>query len=361
MTGIGQTAWYGRVVEVVDNVDDSRVAIDDVQSQEVVWFPFRPNVGLAPVFRSMSSLGQPLQVMIGLTGEYRFSSAIYSRIESITRDSQAWVIKPEGNSVGELHLSDSCEDSKSIVEQLFPACDSGQACWFITRENHDNKAELHGSRTRSPKHNLVNIVASTWTTPICNLLTPYAHEFLEPQHRPITVPYAKQLFNELQRQSTHPVSGPLTGIPFLYVQEGCDERSHLMANYLISKGVFPFKIWVHVVEGTLRMVTPNHPDCEVQWSYHNAPIVWTESGFMAIDPSVCDDAVPVEDWYSKFSTPNQRKVYAASHHVYYFPRSGCRIRSDPQLQETNLSTARLINSLRLQSQLHGFPPCRTTP
>jgi hypothetical protein len=85
--------------------------------------------------------------------------------------------------------------------------------------------------------------------------------------------------------------------------DGCDARTHLMVQRLLSRGLAPFKVWAFAASATdlLWTETPDHPDGRVHWGYQVAPVLWVQgpegaAQAMVLDPLLFDAPVPVETW-----------------------------------------------------------------
>ncbi len=339
---IVRESWYGRVVAVKDDPKQSEVAIYNIPSEEVKWFPFETSSNLASVFRSMSSLDQPLQVFTQPNGsDFGFLSSSYICVDSITQKGNVWSIETTDASATAFVVDSANKESTNLLGKLRQSRDRRIPCWIVVGE----------------KHEIVDVLSLVRAANTCNVLQPFPSEFSEGQHAPILVEKAEELFQKIKLLSTDPLSGPLTGIPFLYPENGCDQRSHAMTRFIISEGVFPLKVWVHADD--LIFSTPHSPACAVKWLYHTAPAVLTTHGLYIIDPAVNQSVSPVIDWYQKFVNLKTPKIYAVSHHVYFFHRSGCLLTNDPEHKDTDYQLALYRNALRLQSQTYGFPPCPT--
>lgn len=102
-------------------------------------------------------------------------------------------------------------------------------------------------------------------------------------------------------------------IPFGYKYDGCYARAHVMARRFEAMGIPTEKVWI---KGAL-----NVPGTDIEWNYHVAPVinVKTKSGAIvkyAIDPSLNDKAVPVDDWVASMGKNVKGGVMKTS---YPFP------------------------------------------
>ena len=306
----------------------------------------------------MAALEQPLVVFERADQNgFGFRSANQHSVESIERSADRSVVRTSGANATVFHVTDSDEPEKTetLVNKLMESRTSGKSVWFVVNENPAPQFNERSAFSGVLQPQILDVLESSSADETCDISIPLAFEFDEEQSRAIDVRYAKQLFRELREQSTDPASGDLTGIPFLYVENGCTQRCHAMARFLLEKGVFPLKIFVR---GQLKLRTPNHPNCEVDWDFHTAPAVRTNRGLYIIDPSVNENAVPIHKWYEKFSGSPSRKIYAVSHQIYTITPSGCRIDSDPNYQTTYRGLSYYRNALRLQTEEYGFPPCK---
>ncbi len=349
--------WRGRVVAVDDDTPSPRVAIYDEVAQLVRWFPFRSGLDLASVFRSMSSLEQPLQVSQRQSDQYVFLSPKCCSIESISRDNDSWIVKTIHENAEVFCVSDSNDASESLVRKLRQSRDTGKSLWFVTQTDLKPPCSLRSGSTDPMKTEILALLDTSISPSSCDAKKPFLWTFDESQHDPIDVAHAQELFCDLRRQSTDPKSGPLTGIPFLFPSAGCVQRSHAIARHLLKERILPLKIWVY---GTLKFRTRHDPHCQVGWDFHTAPAVWTKSGLLVLDPSVCQEAVSIARWYGNFCPLGDQQVYVVSHHVYWFSHSGCQVFSDPNYHDTEQKLAYIRNALRLQTAAYGFPPCRSS-
>lgn len=315
------------------------VAIYDTTSETVKWFPFSSESDLTRVFRSMMSLEQPLLVFPQTRKDgFGFLEASYVSINSITDKNDFSFVETKDASATVYSVNHARKESSNLVNKIRVASELETRCWLVAHENNE----------------IIDILIATQRQ-ACNALAPFPHEYLGTQHTPISVNQAQELFGNIQSQSTDPRSGTLDGIPFLFPKDGCDQRSNAMARFIISAGVFPFKIWVHAND--LRFSTAHDPRCEVRWDYHNAPAVLTSEGLYVIDPSVSQCATSVENWLRNFIGTEAPKIYVGSHQIYFFHRSGCLLTSDPEYKDTDYQLALYRNALRLQTLEYGFPPC----
>jgi hypothetical protein len=93
-------------------------------------------------------------------------------------------------------------------------------------------------------------------------------------------------------------------IPFGYLQEGCEVRSQLMIDEMVTMGIDPGRAWALAVPGkTLRVADPHHPRQPIRWGNHTAPTVAidpTPQGVRVIDPPLPGVSGPltIEEWAS---------------------------------------------------------------
>ncbi len=351
-----QRPFYGSVESVGIDEREPKVTIRSaVDKQSTRDFPFDVKADLFRVFESMRELNMPL-IAYGdreqKAGEkqYLFDSGIPLRVTHLEQaEDRVWVrTGPEGFL---LYVLLDNPEIQSIWERLVDSRDNGTDYWFILSPTIENN---NGQTVRK----IINVLGKLPTIP-CTLGNRPAETFDKKHHKPIKVKKAEKLFTLMHSMSTHPSSGALVGIPFLYVDGGCEYRSHEMARHIIGEGAYPHKLWVF--SSSLELETPNHPDCVAKWAWHTAPMVATTEGFYVIDPSVCDHAVPAADWYNRFSMSGQRHIYNTSHHVYRMNGSMCYFTSDPEFKNTERKLAIFRIRLRLQSAREGPPPFAHCP
>lgn len=104
--------------------------------------------------------------------------------------------------------------------------------------------------------------------------------------RNVTPERARELFCLVSAQTCAPILSLPKCIPFLYPDDGCWGRAHKMCELMIAAGEQPGKVWIY---GQLKVNTRNHPNCEVPWGWHVAPILQVTLGdatqLQVIDPS----------------------------------------------------------------------------
>jgi len=91
-------------------------------------------------------------------------------------------------------------------------------------------------------------------------------------------------------------------IPFQYTENGCMARAHEMCRLIerhfdLNPGKVVGKIWNF---GDLIVKTDNHPDCQVDWLYHVAPVVnLGKERLLVIDPALFEKPVCVAEWRAR--------------------------------------------------------------
>src|SRR5574340_932322 len=118
---------------------------------------------------------------------------------------------------------------------------------------------------------------------------------------PVTPERATDIFNDMNGQTCAPCNPSSDCIPFLYPDDGCWIRAHLMAYDMraYSPPEDPEKIYI---QGDLDPFVPNHPDCRLPWGWgwHIAPtlMVTLPSGDerRVIDPSLAATPISESDW-----------------------------------------------------------------
>jgi hypothetical protein len=122
---------------------------------------------------------------------------------------------------------------------------------------------------------------------------------------------AVEVFDNMNAQSCDPCNASGDCIPFLYPDDGCWIRAHMMCLLMRAGGPDvatnppedPQKVWIYAGPGTrLDPLTANHPDCHLPfgWGWHVAPTLMViELGGdqrRVIDPSLCSSPANEADW-----------------------------------------------------------------
>jgi hypothetical protein len=130
---------------------------------------------------------------------------------------------------------------------------------------------------------------------------------------PVTPVRATQIFSDMNSETCVACNPSSTCIPFLFPDDGCWIRAHLMAYDMrgYSPPEDPEKIYIH--GSTLDPFVPNHPDCRLpwKWGWHIAPtlMVTLPGGDekRVIDPSLASAPISETEWKNlnnPLSTPN---------------------------------------------------------
>ncbi len=129
---------------------------------------------------------------------------------------------------------------------------------------------------------------------------------------PVSEARAGELFTNMKNRSCLPCdpSIDLLGaecIPFLYPDNGCWIRAHIMCHLMRTGGPDtttnppedPQKIWIYF-SGSKPIPTANHPDCCVPWGWHVAPTLQViqpgGNETWVVDPSVSPVPELMDDW-----------------------------------------------------------------
>lgn len=118
---------------------------------------------------------------------------------------------------------------------------------------------------------------------------------------PVTPERASEVFTDMNAQTCAPCNPSSDCIPFLYPDDGCWIRAHLMAYDMraYSPPEDPEKIYI---QGDLDPFVPNHPDCRLPWGWgwHIAPTLMvtlpTGDERRVIDPSLAPTPISESDW-----------------------------------------------------------------
>lgn len=136
----------------------------------------------------------------------------------------------------------------------------------------------------------------------------------QPDDPPVSEARALEVFNNMNGDSCNPCNPSSDCIPFLYPDDGCWIRAHIMCHLMRTGGPDtttnppedPEKIWLTASSGNrLDPITANHPDCRIPpngWGWHVAPtlLVSLPGGDekRVIDPSLSPTPVSIADWIS---------------------------------------------------------------
>lgn len=307
------------------------------------------------LLREIKSLGMPLLLSGSRAKSGSDSKPIYfgsygktvkSIVESET-DLKVTFVEPAAR---EYFVRKSNPDIELIRKNLVRSQRLCIAYWFVTLDyDSDSRIEVVGAPFE------VEDFSCCYT----HRIDP---QFDEHHHRATSTKKANHIFKLFKRMSTKPNRGPLVGIPFRYIDNGCEHRCHEMCRILLEQDIYPMKAWAFSKnrENLLIFKSKYHPNCEVRWGHHTAPAVLTDNGYYVIDPSVASKALPVRKWYRKFSNPYSR-LHLTSHHTFKMLDNLCDIQSDPQYLETRHRLRIFRVNLRLLSRRLGplpFKKCK---
>lgn len=139
-----------------------------------------------------------------------------------------------------------------------------------------------------------------------------------PTDPPVSEIRAGGLFNNMNSESCTPCNPASDCIPFLFPDDGCWIRAHIMCHLMRTGGPDtttnppedPEKVWIHASAGNrLDIVTANHPDCRLPWGWgwHVAPTLMVSlpggDEKRVIDPSLCNSPVSFADWKNRQGDP----------------------------------------------------------
>jgi hypothetical protein len=125
----------------------------------------------------------------------------------------------------------------------------------------------------------------------------------------ISMAQARDAFNHLKGDTAcDPEHVNSSCIPFLYPDDGCTGRAHLMCEMLSQLShrvagmpdIISGKAFHHSGDPrvTYDVATPNVPGCRAPFFFHCAPVVNVDgAGLQVIDPSFFDGPVPEADWH----------------------------------------------------------------
>lgn len=133
-----------------------------------------------------------------------------------------------------------------------------------------------------------------------------------PTDPPVSAGRAGEVFNNMNGESCAPCSPGSECIPFLYPDDGCWIRAHIMCHLMRTGGPDPTtnppedpeKVWIR---GGLNVPTANHPDCSVGWGWHVAPTLTVSlpggDEKRVIDPSLSPAPGSEADWKNRQGDP----------------------------------------------------------
>jgi hypothetical protein len=120
---------------------------------------------------------------------------------------------------------------------------------------------------------------------------------------PVSPERATEIFNDMNDETCAPCNPDATCIPFLYPDDGCWIRAHLMAYLMIDLAdIVENDVEKLYIRGSLDPFVPNHPDCRLPygWGWHIAPtLMITQPGGnekRVIDPSLASTPVSETEW-----------------------------------------------------------------
>jgi hypothetical protein len=128
---------------------------------------------------------------------------------------------------------------------------------------------------------------------------------------PVSEARAGEVFGNMNGESCDPCTPSSECIPFLFPDDGCWIRAHMMCHLMRAGGPDttvnppedPEKVWIHASSGNrLDPLTANHPDCRLPWGWgwHVAPtlMVILSSGNekQVIDPSLSPSPLSEAAW-----------------------------------------------------------------
>ena len=184
-----------------------------------------------------------------------------------------------------------------------------------------------------------------------------------PQARTVSRDRATQLFGMVANQSCDPANPSPDCIPFLYPDNGCNDRASAMCRILAQAGEMPLKIWNYALSRRepLSVQTRNAPQCQVQWSYHVAVGLNVrfpgndEPELLVLDPSLFPEGpVTAAEWQARQQQPNS--VLAVTSPEPYLPPVPEHTQIDPDFKKTDRDL--VMWRLKLERRAGKLPfPC----
>lgn len=344
-------AGYGSIIDIVfANGRAIGLKINDfLRNENSSIFDLDEKHNLTEAFVEMKAIGMPLAVVdapAGSATRYCFIGALPRKVVFVEELTIPKRLEGKFSAAfgTEFVVSGTNPNYPQIKERLEKSFNEKTKYWIVVAVGHTQQQ-------------LIIDVLELFEQPHCVIGEPFHDEFDEVGFAPITPEIATEIFDSFE--STSPTSGPLTGIPFQYVFDGCEDRSHQMVNQILARKehIQPIKLWAFPNNGLFKFKTANSPlNCEVLWAYHTAPALMTTCGVLVIDPSTGSGPESVATWYGRFKT-SKSKLYYTSHHVYLTRIDHCKVfMSDPQYLISDFMLRVYRIHLRLQSCLYGAPP-----
>jgi hypothetical protein len=184
-----------------------------------------------------------------------------------------------------------------------------------------------------------------------------------PRVRTVSRDRAKQLFGMVANKSCDPANPSPDCIPFLYPDNGCNDRASAMCRILQQAGEMPLKVWNYALSHReqLTVQTRNAPQCQVQWCYHVAVGLHVESPgngepeLLVLDPSLFPDGpVTAAEWQARQQQP--KSALAVTSPEPYLPPVPDHTQVDPDFKKTDKDL--VMWRLKLERRAGKIPfPC----
>ncbi len=142
---------------------------------------------------------------------------------------------------------------------------------------------------------------------------------LTPDDPPVSEARALEVFDNMIAESCDPCNPSSDCIPFLYPDDGCWIRAHMMCHLMRNGGPDittnppedPEKVWISASPGNrLDPLTSNHPDCRISpngWGWHVAPTLMVSlpggDEKRVIDPSLSPTPLSIAEWKNLMRDP----------------------------------------------------------
>lgn len=184
-----------------------------------------------------------------------------------------------------------------------------------------------------------------------------------PEDPPVSEARAGDIFDNMKAESCDPLNPSSTCIPFLFPDDGCWIRAHIMCHLMRNGGPDttanppedPEKIWIEPYP--LVTATANHPDCKVIWGWHVAPtLMVTRPGGdekWVIDPAVSPSPESTLAWKGRQGNA-AATLYDTDWTVYGKGGSSSSVSLAAARNDPFIVTCR--NDLRDRSLQFGPPP-----
>ena len=296
---------YGEIVDVVMREGVAvRIQIkDETKDSEFTTIDVKdPN--LTEVLLEMKELGMPI-AQLNAAVDCSFVGALPLYVHSVKELDHPKRLVGGFDSAfgGNFVVSGDNPKYNRIKERLEKSQDNGTLYWILF---------VVFSYQGQPIQIIIDVIKE-FIEPKCTPGLPFDDDFDEVGFFPIDPGIVTEIFESFE--STSSSSGPLTGIPFQYVLEGCEDRCHQMVKQILARvdNIQPIKLWAFPFGSkSLSAESTSAPppfQCKTLWDFHTAPAVMTTRGVRIIDPSLSSSPESVTAWFAScllYTSPSPR-------------------------------------------------------